>query len=332
MKEIEGTKESREEDLPQQSIGVPEERVHVVLGDVTGDEVRKRIVESTVARWGHLDILVNNAAASITNGKRGFEADDDAYVKTMDVNLRSVIELVRIARPHLIRSKGEIVNVSSIAALNFGVSEHSGFTWAYGNHFKVVQIKHDPYYSISKAGLDQLTRALAIDLIEYEVRVNGVYKFYGSQRNAVPRGSNGNPQEIANVIAFLADRKMSSYIVGQMIVADGGTSLIMGAYTYDFDKVLLTANQCDVRNHFDPMGDPNQSWRQRYIDPVGGPENQNLAVNREEQVENCELRFLYLRQCLRTLHKVVPILIATGKLFTHRWEAVLDLEHYYFDK
>ncbi|KAK6054119.1 hypothetical protein COOONC_08377 [Cooperia oncophora] len=64
-----------------------------------------------------------------------------------------------------------------------------------------------------------------------------VYKFYGSQRHAVPRGSNASPEEIANVIAFLADRKLSSYIVGQMIVADGGTSLIMGAYTYDFDKL-----------------------------------------------------------------------------------------------
>nr|CDJ94206.1 oxidoreductase, short chain [Haemonchus contortus] len=123
------------------------------------------------------------------------------------------------------------------------------------------QIKHDPYYAISKAGLDQFTRALAVDLIEHGVRVNGVrpgivetsfmenngltkeqsekvYKFYGSQRHAVPRGSNANPLEIANVIAFLADRKMSSYIVGQMIVADGGTSLIMGAYTYDFEAVL----------------------------------------------------------------------------------------------
>ncbi|KAK6054118.1 oxidoreductase, short chain dehydrogenase/reductase family protein, partial [Cooperia oncophora] len=135
--------------------GVPEERVHIVLGDLTDEEVQKRLVESTIARWGHLDVLVNSAAASITNGKRGFEADDDAYMKTMDVNLKSVMQLVRLARPYLIHSQGEIVNVSSISALKFG-------------------IKYDPYYAISKAGLDQLTRSLAIDLIEYDVRVNGV--------------------------------------------------------------------------------------------------------------------------------------------------------------
>ncbi|VDO06931.1 unnamed protein product [Haemonchus placei] len=209
----------------------------MVVGDLTNEEARKKIVESTVARWGHLDILVNNAGASITHGKRGFDANDDAFLKTMDINLRSIMQLVHLARPHLIQSKGEIVNVSSIA------------------------IKHDPYYAISKAGLDQFTRALAVDLIEHGVRVNGVrpgivetsfmenngltkeqsekvYKFYGSQKHAVPRGSNADPLEIANVIAFLADRKMSSYIVGQMIVADGGTSLIMGAYTYDFEAVL----------------------------------------------------------------------------------------------
>ncbi|KAK5981872.1 Short-chain dehydrogenase, partial [Trichostrongylus colubriformis] len=135
--------------------GVPEERVSVVIGDLTEEEVRIKIVESTVARWGHLDVLVNNAGASITYGKPGFEASDDAYMETMNINLRSVIQLVRLARPHLIRSKGEIVNVSSIAALNFGIT-------------------HDPYYAISKAGLDQLTRGLAVDLIGYGVRVNGV--------------------------------------------------------------------------------------------------------------------------------------------------------------
>lgn len=223
--------------------GVPDERVHMVIGDLTEDNVRTRLVESTIGRWGHLDVLVNSAGGSFLDGKEGFEASDNAYMQTMDINLRSVIQLVRLCRPHLIRSKGEIVNISSINALNFG--------------FKQV-----PYYAISKAGLDQFTRALAIDLIGFGVRVNGVspgivetdfmehngmtsgveeskkvYKFYGSQPNAAPYGSNASAADIANIIAFLADRSASSVIVGQMIVADGGTSLIMGAYTFDFEKV-----------------------------------------------------------------------------------------------
>ncbi|VDL85155.1 unnamed protein product [Nippostrongylus brasiliensis] len=64
------------------------------------------------------------------------------------------------------------------------------------------------------------------------------YKFYSSQKAAVPRGSTGKPEEIASVIAFLADRQVSSYIVGQMIIVDGGSSVIMGAGTFDFEAII----------------------------------------------------------------------------------------------
>ncbi|XGW09641.1 hypothetical protein V3C99_011711 [Haemonchus contortus] len=119
---ITGRKEGRLESVRKSIVdaSVPGERVHMVVGDLTNEETRKKIVESTVALWGHLDILVNNAGASITHGKRGFDANDDAFMKTIDINLRSVVQLVHLARPHLIRSKGEIVNVSSIAAMDFG--------------------------------------------------------------------------------------------------------------------------------------------------------------------------------------------------------------------
>ncbi|EYC15558.1 hypothetical protein Y032_0036g3210 [Ancylostoma ceylanicum] len=155
-----------------------------------------------------------------------------------------VLHLVTLARPHLIKSKGEIVNVSSILALNFGNVQ-------------------TPYYAIAKAGLDQLTRSLAIDLIEHGVRVNGVspgivktnfmeksgltkeqadkvYDFFGTQKFSCPRGKYAEPMEIANVIAFVADRRASSFIIGQTIVADGGSSLVMGAYSYDYEKVLTS--------------------------------------------------------------------------------------------
>ncbi|VDM73005.1 unnamed protein product [Strongylus vulgaris] len=154
----------------------------------------------------------------------------------------SVLQLVQVARPHLIKSKGEIVNVSSISGLKFGIVQ-------------------TPYYAVAKAGLDQLTRALAIDLIEYGVRVNAVspglvktnfaqrtgltkeqsdklHDFYGSMKHSCPRGKYADPIEIANVIAFLADRRASSFIIGESIVADGGMSLIMGAYAYDYKKVI----------------------------------------------------------------------------------------------
>ncbi|VDP09737.1 unnamed protein product [Heligmosomoides polygyrus] len=107
---------------------VPEDRILTIVGDLTDEGIQKRLINDTVGRWGHLDVLVNNAGANMNGGKVGFEADDDAYVKTMQVNLRSVIQLVRLARPHLVSSKGEIVNISSIAGLKFAVSLFFSFT------------------------------------------------------------------------------------------------------------------------------------------------------------------------------------------------------------
>ncbi|ETN73990.1 3-oxoacyl-[acyl-carrier-protein] reductase domain protein [Necator americanus] len=103
---------------------------------------------------------------------------------------------------------------------------------------------------MSKAALDQMMRSLAIDLIAEDVRVNNVnpgvvvtqfiqnmgvpdemaqkmYDSFASNRAVLPCGKVGNPSDIANVIAFLADRSQSFYIVGQTIVADGGTSIVL---------------------------------------------------------------------------------------------------------
>ncbi|WKY01529.1 hypothetical protein Q1695_015494 [Nippostrongylus brasiliensis] len=163
--------------------GVPEDRIHSILGDIREEEVQKQLINDTVAKFGHLDILVNNAGGTLV--KAGFEPPDEDFVYNIEVNLKSVMQLVRLARPHLIASKGEIVNISSVAGKDFAV-----------------------------------------------------YKFYSSHKAAVPRGSNGTPEEIASVIAFLCDRQVSSYIVGQMIVVDGGSSLVIGISSVDWEKII----------------------------------------------------------------------------------------------
>ncbi|CAP26650.2 Protein CBG06326 [Caenorhabditis briggsae] len=126
---------------------------------------------------------------------------------------------------------------------------------------------------MAKAALDQYTRAVAIDLIQYGVRVNSVspgvvatgfagamgledqaskkvsdgnqaskilkkiqfYEYLSSERKAIPAMVAGTPEDIAWIILFLADRKMSSYIIGQSIVADGGTTLVLGI---DFKEAM----------------------------------------------------------------------------------------------
>lgn len=224
--------------------GGKSEDINQVIGDLTESECQAELVKSTLERFGKIDILVNNAGAAFVDpsGKIGIETDVGLFDDMLKVNLRSVIELVQKCRPHLIASKGDIVNVSSIAA---GPSPFIYYT----------------YYGIAKAGLDQLTRCLSIQLIEHGVRVNSVNpglistnflsavgmpsvavkkteEYYASQKDCIPAGRTGRAEEIATLIAFLADKNSSGFIIGQCIVIDGGTSLALGMPSHDLSKVL----------------------------------------------------------------------------------------------
>ncbi|CAL2040251.1 unnamed protein product [Caenorhabditis brenneri] len=187
---------------------VPESNFIIVPADITTSSGQDTLISKTLERFGKIDILVNNAECHRNDPEKA----------------------------HLAKTKGDIVNVSSIVALKAG--------WA-----------HAPYYPLAKAALDQYTRSAAIDLIYEGIRVNTVNpgivetgfhgqatglsedaskKFYddmGSNRNAIPCGFSGRTDHIAKAIAFLADRDTSEYIVGQNIIADGGTSLVLGIHT-----------------------------------------------------------------------------------------------------
>uniref|UniRef100_A0A1I7U762 NAD(P)-binding protein n=1 Tax=Caenorhabditis tropicalis TaxID=1561998 RepID=A0A1I7U762_9PELO len=218
---------------------VPETNINVVIGDITQESVQETLIKTTLDTFGKIDILVNNAGAGIPDaqGKSGVNQSIDTYHKTFELNVQSVLEMTQKARPHLAKTQGEIVNISSIGA---------------GPAAQVA----NPYYSIAKAALDQYTRTAAIDLVNENIRVNSVspgavstgfssvsrglddekskkmYEYLGSQRECIPRGFCAVPEDIAKVIAFLADRNASNYIIGQTIVADGGTSLILGAHAH----------------------------------------------------------------------------------------------------
>ncbi|EFP00051.1 hypothetical protein GCK72_019243 [Caenorhabditis remanei] len=224
--------------------GGKSEDVNIVIGDLTESECQAELVKSTLERFGKIDILVNNAGAAFADpsGKVGTESNLGLFDDMLKLNLRSVIELVQKCRPHLIASKGDIVNVSSIAA---GPSPFVYYT----------------YYGVAKAGLDQLTRCMSIEFIPFGVRVNSVSpglistgflnavgfpndavrkteEYYASQRDCIPAGRTGKPEEIATLIAFLADKNSSAFIIGQSVVIDGGTSLALGMPSHDLSKVL----------------------------------------------------------------------------------------------
>ncbi|EFP00013.1 hypothetical protein CRE_18549 [Caenorhabditis remanei] len=228
--------------------GVPEKNINSVVADVTTSSGQDQLINTTLAKFSKIDVLINNAGASIPDatGATGIDQGIDIYQKTLQLNLQSVIEMTKKVKPHLIETKGEIVNISSIAGGSHAVSNF-------------ISCFHEPncfqqpdfiYYSCAKSALDQFTRSSAIDLIKYGIRVNSVspgvvatgfigaagldneaakkfYKHMAAHKECIPAGVAGQPEDIATIILFLADRKLSSYIIGQSIVADGGSTLMM---------------------------------------------------------------------------------------------------------
>jgi len=190
-----------------------------LAGDVTDPAFRARLVEAARERLGGLDILVN--AAGILVGGTWETTDLAAWDRMLDINLRSVFDLTRRSVPLLQERRGAIVNVSSVA----GTRAFPGVL----------------AYCVSKAGVDQLTRCLALELAEAGVRVNAVNpgvvrtglhtsggmaadadaKFLERSTTTHPLGRVGTPEEVAELIAFLASDR-AGWITGECVAIDGG--------------------------------------------------------------------------------------------------------------
>ena len=190
-----------------------------IQADLSDADAAQRAVETTVSHFGRLDILIN--AAGIIGSGTIENTTLEAYDFMMNINLRAVFVMMQAAVPHLIKTRGVIVNVSSVTGLRA---------------FPGVLT-----YCISKAGVDQLTRCAALELAPKGVRVNaidpGVIRsnlhrrggmdeeayaaFVEHSRTTHPLGRIGEPEEAAELIAFLATDR-SSWITGATIPIDGG--------------------------------------------------------------------------------------------------------------
>lgn len=182
----------------------------------------KRIISETVNKYNRLDVLVNNAGRGALGGIETTSLE--TFDSLMNLNLRSVFELTQQAVPHLISSKGNVVNVSSTASF--------------------LPYLDSLAYCASKGGLDQLTRCTALELGPKGVRVNSVnpgdimtnyhvplgmneseHKEYVEKYNKIyPLRRIGKPHEVAATIGFLAS-DMASFITGHCLTIDGGVTL-----------------------------------------------------------------------------------------------------------
>jgi 3-oxoacyl-[acyl-carrier protein] reductase len=189
-------------------------QVEVVKADVAAPGEVDRLVSTAMARFGRIDVLVNNAG--ITRDTLIMRMSEDDWDSVLDTNLKSAFLVTRAAlRPMLRQRAGRIVNITSIS----GVIGNAG----------------QANYSASKAGLMGLTRSTAREVASRNITCNAVaagvidteiwqgvpQAAIAAMLQMIPAGRKGTPEDIAEAVAFLAS-DAASYITGQVLNVDGG--------------------------------------------------------------------------------------------------------------
>lgn len=195
----------------------------IIVADVTSESDVERIIESTIERFGKIDVLVNNAGIIAPGSIETTSLEQ--YDHIMNTNLRSVYQLTMLAVPHLIETKGNIVNISSVLGIR-----------AFTNILA---------YSLSKAAIEQFTKCVALELAPKGVRVNVVTpgvietelhkisemdeeqyeQFVASKSASHALGRIGSVNETSAAIAFLAS-DLATFTTGASLPVDGGKNIM----------------------------------------------------------------------------------------------------------
>ncbi len=201
--------------------------------DVTDRLGVRNLMAETVDAFGRIDILVNNAG--IVHGADFLDLEEEDFDRVLNVNLKGFFLVGQAVARRMVKQieaggdPGTIINMSSVNA--------------------VFAIANQVPYSISKGGVAQLTKVMALSLAKYNIRVNAIgpgsimtdilASVAGDEEarrkimSRTPLGRIGEPSEIASIAAFLASSD-ASYMTGQTIYADGGRLPLN--YTVDVDE------------------------------------------------------------------------------------------------
>jgi len=191
----------------------------MVLAELCSESDVANLVDTTIKKFGRLDILVNSAGIAARGTIQTTSLEN--YDHVMNTNLRPAFHLTMLCVPHLIETRGNIVNVSSVAG---------------------TRVLHGMLpNSMAKAAMDQMTSCTALELAPKGVRVNSVNpgltatsiyrslgvsdedhaKFLQSAKERYPLGRVGEPEDVAKAISFLASSN-ASFITGEHFHVDGG--------------------------------------------------------------------------------------------------------------
>ncbi|MGN1160594.1 MAG: SDR family NAD(P)-dependent oxidoreductase [Lachnospiraceae bacterium] len=187
--------------------------------DVSKEKEVEALLQAVIRRYGRLDTLVNNAAVFLQTDIRSPELED-SWQQLLDVNVMGMVKVIHAALPYLIENgSGSIINLSSIDAFS-GCLKYTG-------------------YSAAKGAVVSLTRGLALELGQYDIRVNAVApgitdtpmtheRIESGREKYLARLALkriGRDEDIAGAVLFLAS-DLSTYITGEVLNVNGGMQFV----------------------------------------------------------------------------------------------------------
>jgi 2-deoxy-D-gluconate 3-dehydrogenase len=188
-----------------------------VTGDLSQSQTACDLFKKTIARFGRIDILINNAGT--IRRSPAVDYSDDDWATVIEVNLSSVFRLSRLTGKQMMENErgGKIVNIASLLSFQGGITV--------------------PAYAASKGGVAQLTKALANEWAKHKINVNAIAPGYMRTTNTaalqadetrnrqilerIPAGRWGEPEDVAGAAVFLSS-SASDYVHGHILTVDGG--------------------------------------------------------------------------------------------------------------